>query len=111
MNKKAIPSLWGQPPFQHCCRNMDCCVVDIRVPIEYVPVFREYRLRNDASEYESHVITYCPWCGRKFPRNLREVWLETLASEYTLDPHIDMLYNPELPDEFKDDTWWKNRGL
>jgi len=111
MNDKAIPSMWGVLPHQHCCHTMDYGTTDITVPLQYIPVLREYRLQNTEKPYTSYIITYCPWCGTQLPKSLRATWFATLKTEYGLKPHIDMLYSPELPEEFKSDAWWKKRNI
>ncbi len=84
--------------------------------VVYVPEYREYGLpirdgkNSSASSYV--VINYCPWCGKKLPISLREKYFDILEKEYGLDIALgDIEDNPNIPEEFKSDEWWKKRKL
>lgn len=56
-------------------------------------------------------IDCCPWCSKKLPESLRDKWFEFLEKEYSLDdPHREE-QEKLIPEEFKTDEWWKERGL
>ncbi|CAG8773257.1 4556_t:CDS:2, partial [Ambispora leptoticha] len=54
-------------------------------PIEYDPVFREYYFRLDN---QSQIITFafCPWCGSKLPKELREELFNALKMACGREP-------------------------
>lgn len=89
---------------------MKNAVNDSRVYLYYDPIKREYRLPLKGLD-AADVLYYCPWCGKELPRSLRDEYFEILEKEYGLD-NYDIDDNPEqIPEEFKSDEWWKNRGL
>ena len=49
---------------------------------------------------------FCPFCGKKLSEYLRDIWFKELEKL-----GFDDQLNQEIPDEFKDDTWRKNRRL
>jgi len=104
---------------------MEYQLKDERVALHYSPIFRSYsidvidwwipveeiQITKDLVAAEQN-ITYCPWCGAKLPENLRDKYFEILENEYGLDVDIfDIKNNPNIPEEFKSDEWWKKRGL
>ncbi|CAL7959836.1 conserved hypothetical protein [Alphaproteobacteria bacterium] len=94
-----------------CCKEMQEFIEDPRDPIRYKPTFREYYIYIHNS---NNIITmeYCPWCGKKLPRILRVDYFDVLEREYGLDLALDEIKNnPKIPEEFRTDEWWKNRGL
>ncbi len=103
MNKKIV----------HCCELMDEFLEDIRIPLNYDPVFREYLMplsyRGKITALQG--LDYCPWCGTKLPKSVREEWFDILEKEYGIDhPRYDE-QEKLIPEEFKTDEWWKKRGL
>lgn len=88
----------------HCCKLMSDFVNDKRLPLKYYPQYREYNIPLIGSNAMQGII-FCPWCGKKLPRDLREEYYDVLESEY----HITEDQN--IPSEFKTDEWWKKRGL
>lgn len=75
----------------------------------YYPMFREWGIRIDQQRGGgTMIIEYCPWCGEHLPSSLRDEYFHVLRSELGLDLAI---YEEGTPQEFQDDTWWRNRGL
>ncbi|WP_284427995.1 hypothetical protein [Acidovorax sp. SUPP1855] len=68
--------------------------------LEFFPKFREYGIlyRNGGS-YQ--LVTFCPWCGKKLPNSLRDIWFETIE-QMGLDPEDD------IPEEMQSEVWWLN---
>ena len=105
------PAAHGYP----CCAPMRIMLGGDEYPVAYDPRFREYGIlvfdgSNLASPGQSHVqMAYCPWCGRKLPPSLRDVWFDTLQ-RMGVEPDL-LAENPAIPDEFRSDAWWKRRGL
>lgn len=83
---------------------------DPRIPLKYYPIVREYGLilKNSSA---IQLIFYCPWCGEKLPESLRNKFFEILNNEYEIEPELDIKNDPNIPEEFKSDEWWKKRGL
>lgn len=83
---------------------------DPKVPLKYYPITREYGLiLNHSSAIQ--LIFYCPWCGTKLPKDLREEFFNILEKEYGIEPEFDIQNDPNIPEEFKSDEWWKKLGL
>ena len=72
--------------------------------IDYSPRFDEYGIivHNGGQSYVE--INYCPWCGAELPRSRRVQWFEELDKRGIHDPTDD-----QLPPEFRDDRWYRNR--
>ena len=111
MNKKKLCK--SQEPLAsiHCCEKMDYALQDARIPLKYSPVYRIYFLPLKGMKAVGQPINYCPWCGKKLPNELKSKFFEIVKREYGIEPDIDILKNPSLPEEFKSDEWWKKRGL
>lgn len=73
------------------------------VAIRYSPKFREYGIAILDGGSATQDISYCPWCGAALPPSLRDSWFDTLE-EMGLEPE-----DPQIPDELKDDRWWRSR--
>jgi hypothetical protein len=73
------------------------------IHFDYYPVFREYFI--DYKEIYGggiQLIRYCPWCGSKLPKGLRNEWFDTLKKEHNIETDI-MEKRPDIPPEFKSD--------
>ncbi len=95
---------------EFCCKLMNQFLDDPKVPLQYYPIAREYGMILNQSP-AVQLIFYCPWCGCKLPESVREFFFEILEKEYNVDPEWDIKNDPNVPDEFKSDEWWKKRGL
>lgn len=94
-----------------CCKEMEFHILEHEQPILYDDRLREYSLKcilNGAGAGVIQNIKYCPFCGKKLPKPLRTKWYNTLEKLGIDDPNED---EEKMPEEFKDATWWKNRGL
>lgn len=96
---------------EHCCGQMTRYIADVRIPVKYSPICREYELPLFDSDNVVQGIFYCPWCGKKLPQDLRDEWFDILRNEYNIEPEYDVLKDKNIPEEFKSDAWWKKRGL
>lgn len=65
------------PP--QACEGMARSLADSRVPIRYVPKFREYGLEVTGSS-AIQGIEYCPWCGVELPASLRDEYFDRLEA-------------------------------
>jgi len=92
---------------KHCCSLMDNFLNDPRIPMYYSPRMREYYipLKNHSA---AQCIFYCPWCGIKLPKDLRDEYFDILENEYDIE---DFDNDEEIPNEFKTNAWWKKRKL
>ena len=89
----------NKPTALHCCEEMRTHLEDGRLPIVYVPKFREYGIEYpDGSSIQ--LIRYCPWCGKTLPASVRQDWFEEL-DRLGLEPE-DL-----LPNRMKTDEWWR----
>lgn len=97
----------------HCCWETDVAVEKYPEnvsPCSYYPKFREYSLDAKIG-HGGEVITYCPRCGKKYPKPLRDEWFDILEKEYGLDNPNALDQRDRVPKEFWTDEWWKKRGL
>lgn len=99
---------------QHCCELMELFLHKEHIPLYYSPILREYVIDKvdiaESKEIEQNIF-YCPWCAGKLPVSLRREFFNILEEEYDIEPHVDILKNENLPEEFQSDAWWKKRGL
>ncbi|MCE8168029.1 MAG: hypothetical protein I3275_05410 [Candidatus Moeniiplasma glomeromycotorum] len=95
----------------YCCKEKEIFLNDPSSPIEYDPVFREYYFRLD-NQPQIITFAFCPWCGTKLPKELREEFFDTLEKEYKIETDIgEYKERADIPQEFKSDEWWKKRAL
>lgn len=86
----------------HCCAEMEAHLSGDKLPLCYVPKFREYGIRyNTASSFQ--LLHYCPWCGVKLPISLRDRYFDELDA-LGMDPD-----DPNLPERYKSDAWYKEK--
>ena len=82
---------------------------------DYNPVIRSYALVV-RPEYGGTVclIKYCPWCGKKFPKELLDEFIKELKEELKIKGDVglgELEQRADIPSEFKSDEWWKKRKL
>lgn len=95
-----------------CCERIEQAILSEDSPIEYVPVFREHKIRCVFNVIVCERIDFCPWCSYVFPKGLRNEFMRIVKRDYYItDGILDIFENKDLPEEFKSDEWWKNRGL
>ena len=80
--------------------------------LEYDKEFRTYRfLIKDGVNGTHQMFSFCPWCASKLPKELGDIWEETIQKELGYeDPFYEPGYD-NLPKEFRTDEWWRKRGL
>jgi hypothetical protein len=80
----------------------------------YDPSVRRFSIAVLKDQKAICVIDYCPYCGKKLPKELNEEWVNVILKELGLDymksEDTDQFIK-ELPEEFQTDEWWKKRGL
>jgi hypothetical protein len=51
----------------------------------------------------TQVMSFCPFCGTKFPGGLRDEWFNRMRELFG----VDFTWGEnEVPSEFQDETWW-----
>lgn len=99
---------------EFCCRNMEYYAIRGKL-IDYDISTRVYNVKlpeEDQDFCTYQYLWYCPWCGKKLPKDLGEIWIETLKKEYGIkESDIDYINLSNIPEEFKTDEWWKKRRL
>src|SRR5262245_48794335 len=71
--------------------------------IEYLPKFREYGIIVHDGGESICTITFCPWCGKKLPDSLRDLWFKSIW-DLGLEPG-----GSRIPADLTNDAWWKAR--
>lgn len=106
---------------KHCCSHMDRYTVadEEDAIIEYDSDVRSYNfLLNEKGVYVGirQQLWFCPWCGKKLPKDLGDEWEGNLKKDYnlTVSDFFDkqgQWDESKIPEEFRTDEWWKKRGL
>jgi hypothetical protein len=89
----------------NCCAEMAFHAKEKEQIIVYDPITRRLGIKVRGSVVQ--LISYCPWCSKKLPRELSKEFFGIIFDELNADGQDD----PNLPTEFKSDLWWKKRGL
>lgn len=71
--------------------------------VTYEPMYNEYSLIVHDGGSSTIGISFCPWCGAKLPKSLRERWFTELESQGFDDPGVQ-----DIPDRYKSDAWWSH---
>ncbi len=87
---------------KHCCDHIDHFFLEGKVAVVYIASYRKYAIQVNRQKFEK--IDYCPWCGIKLPESLQNQYFEELKKLGIYDPVKEI---EKIPDEFKDDTWWR----
>lgn len=105
---KSAKDIDNDPNMVFCCTDLAAALCDERISIKYEPRLREYWL---VAKEKDMTITFCPWCGHKLPKELRNEFFEEI--ELVLDKNEVNIWDTKakIPPEFKTDEWWKKRGL
>ena len=95
--------------YNFCCDTMYEAIEENKI-VDYDAVVRNYGILFRKNRIK--MLSFCPWCGKKLPKNLTEDMYVIIEKEYGI-PWIkaDVFKYTNLPDEFKTDEWWKKRGL
>lgn len=91
---------------KQCCKDMQVNI-DSDTGIVYIPKFREYGIAIDNGGSSIQMINFCPWCGHKLPKSLRDQWFDIVDNELGLEIFDDDV----VPEEMKTSAWWGNKGL
>lgn len=87
---------------------MSAGIASNRKILEYNAAMREYS--TICNKDDGFLMFYCPFCGTKLPKDLRDEWFDELSKVlgFKVDISID---RRKIPKEFRTDEWWKNRKL
>jgi len=95
-----------------CCDYLASRLAERNNYIKHNSSFREFYLERSDTKSVITLIWFCPWCGTKLPKGLRNEWFDILEKEYNIEADIMERKNrSDIPLEFKSDKWWKKRGL
>lgn len=98
-----------------CCLTMDATLENGESLLSYDSKMREYSIRGgkcykDGKDYGGFMLIYCPFCGTKLPKDLRDEWFDELSK--ILGFEVDISTDKrKIPKDFKSDAWWKKRKL
>ena len=91
----------------HCCASMQREIEDSDIGLSYDSRFREYRIACRRTRgHIIKVLRFCPWCGRRLPRSLRNRWFQTLEALGIREPWFED--RRRIPKEFRSDLWWRD---
>ena len=92
-----------------CCELLNYYLSEKEIPIIYNQQDRSFSIR--VLDGGSSVITmrYCPWCGKEFPENLRNIFFDELSKYLNKDAGIEDIDGAHK--DFQTDAWWKKRKL
>jgi len=102
----------------HCCFKIQKILKKNNSPLRYkaekrlyVMEYHLYRKPRKNDLIVSEILHYCPFCGKKFPKELRQEYSRILQEECHIKDMWEQIRTGNIPDEFKTDKWWKKRGL
>lgn len=89
----------------YCCKEKEILLDDPGSPVKYDPVFREYYFRLN-NQPQIITFSFCPWCGSKLPKELREELFNALKEACGKEVNIgEHRQQADVPQEFKSDEW------
>ena len=91
----------------HGCDMMRHATETKDIPIFYQPQFRAWVVEQQDGLGSRWQIRYCPWCGADLGDDLGEQWLAE-RQRRGLSPAAPA---DELPDDLREDRWWRALGL
>ncbi|MDR0695639.1 MAG: hypothetical protein LBF56_02620 [Holosporales bacterium] len=104
-----------------CCTSLRYFITFRKNPepgriVLYEPVWREFSSPIGLSQDNGVDVSihFCPFCGKAFPEELEDKWVETLMNELGIirkenEPYEE--FKKRVPPEFQSDEWWRKRGL
>lgn len=87
------------PTLPHACELMLSNVQDVRVPLDYYPEVRSYRLTL-AGSGSTQTLFHCPFCGVKLPSSLQGTWADRLSD-------LGVERGEPVPSPYDSDSWWR----
>ena len=102
----------SSPSDKHCCYDMENTAnYDEEGPpfIAYEEYIREYFFVFTSKSPRYRKFSYCIYCGRKLPKNLKKEWKFLLEKEFGIKDIVKEWR--KIPEEFKTEEWWRKRDL
>lgn len=95
-----------------CCQHFQGCVLDkLDIAVAYNPQYRLNYWVTSKGDTSIRWLTYCPSCGKQWPRELTSEFFEELEKVVGHEiVYIEYDWST-LPEEFKSEEWWRKRGL
>ena len=90
---------------EHHCEQLDYAVADERLPVTYLSRFREWGI-DYVDGLSLLTFHFCPWDGERLPASVRDEWFRRVWDDLGLEPE-----DPAVPDEMRDERWWRAAGL
>jgi len=101
---------------EHCCLQMAARIglgraarPDLPVVV-WLPYWNEYLIPvagglslSQRGHWNREPMDYCPWCGARLPRSLRDDWYRRLYALGYDDPG-----EQDVPEIFNSDGWWRS---
>ncbi len=106
---------FDDPNVNHCCQDMSDALTNIcadhsddafacpDMVVCFRPVFHEYGLIVHEPA-QSIRIRFCPWCGERLPKSLRDEWFDRLKT-LGVDAPFDEI--SKVPEDYKSSLWWR----
>jgi uncharacterized protein DUF6980 len=97
----------------HRCEVMGTCLDDIRIPIEYQPIYRAYVIWLERPSGKdsglAQEIFFCPWCGQALPASLDVQLYDELTdlNQGELDDYREAI--ERAPEAYHSAAWWRGR--
>lgn len=86
----------------HACERMAASVSE-RALI-YADKFREYGVAVPDGGSSKIVLCYCPFCGQRLPKPLRNAWFDELTK-------LDLEPDGALPEILRTGAWWRAQQI
>lgn len=86
---------------EHRCERFEHALLDPDVPIDYYDVYREVTIKVLDGGSSGLLLSFCPFCGWRFPDSLRDEWFDRLE-ELGIEPE-----DPMLPLAMRSNAWWQ----
>ena len=77
--------------------------------VAYEEYIREYFFVSNNKSPRYRKFSYCIYCGKKLPKNLKQEWKFLLIKEFGVKDIVKEW--GKISEEFKTDEWWRKRDL
>lgn len=95
---------------KYCCINIEGNIEESPFTVAYEEYIIEYFLTCYRSKYRKYSeISYCGFCGKKLPKNLKQEWKFILGKDFGIKDVVREW--SKIPEEFKTDKWWRKKDL
>jgi len=101
----------------HSCKGSDKALADPHIAYAHSPRFRQFGIfvcKSQEPLEDRHLfrsVSHCPWCGETLPGVLREQIFDAIEEALGHDEFSLFDDCPEIPKEFRDDSWWRSREI